>query len=92
LKPNRTPISFFSLLFFLFATIAFQALSIYPECFNNCATAKNDSIDSKYYLVEGTDFEYDKHAPWGEGIINERIINNYMELQQRILEDGLGPL
>ncbi len=37
-------------------------------------------------------FEYDEHTPWGKGISNERIVNNYMELQERIKQYGLGPL
>ncbi|UCE36106.1 MAG: hypothetical protein JSW00_11170, partial [Thermoplasmata archaeon] len=37
-------------------------------------------------------FEYDEHTRWGKGFSNERIVNNYMELQERIKQYGLGPL
>lgn len=37
-------------------------------------------------------FEYEKETPWGKGMSNEEIINNYLELQRRIKENNLGPL
>jgi radical SAM superfamily enzyme YgiQ (UPF0313 family) len=37
-------------------------------------------------------FEYEKQTPWGKGTSSERIIKNYLELQERIKENGLGPL
>lgn len=37
-------------------------------------------------------FEYEKETPWGKGMSNEQIINNYLELQKRIKENNLGPL
>lgn len=37
-------------------------------------------------------FEYEEHTPWGKGFSSERIINNYLELQTRLREHGLGSL
>ncbi len=37
-------------------------------------------------------FEYKEMAPWGRGFSEEEIINNYLELQGRILENNKGPL
>lgn len=37
-------------------------------------------------------FEYDEVTPWGRGISHERIINNYLELQAKIKDCGLGPI
>jgi hypothetical protein len=61
LKPNQTAISFFSLLFLFLATIAFLTHSIGFEYFGDPKTARNDNIDSIFYLLEGTDLEYDIH-------------------------------
>jgi radical SAM superfamily enzyme YgiQ (UPF0313 family) len=37
-------------------------------------------------------FEYKKITPWGRGFSEDEIINNYLELQNRILENNKGPL
>jgi anaerobic magnesium-protoporphyrin IX monomethyl ester cyclase len=38
-------------------------------------------------------FEYEKILPWGgEGHSPERIIDNYLELQNRVKENGFGPI
>lgn len=37
-------------------------------------------------------FEYEENTPWGKGISNEKIINNYVELQARLREYGLSAL
>lgn len=34
-------------------------------------------------------FEYDKKTPWGKGLSNEQIVKNYLELQNRLKENGL---
>ncbi|MEW6557327.1 MAG: radical SAM protein [Elusimicrobiota bacterium] len=36
-------------------------------------------------------FEYQAQASWGNTFTNEQIINNYLELQRRIKENGYGP-
>lgn len=35
-------------------------------------------------------FEYNENTPWGKGFSNERIINNFIELQTRIKEFNLN--
>ncbi len=35
-------------------------------------------------------FEYNDHTPWGNGFSNERIINNYLELQNRLKENNIN--
>ncbi|MBN1384040.1 MAG: radical SAM protein [Elusimicrobia bacterium] len=37
-------------------------------------------------------FEYDKQTPWGRGFDGKEIVSNYLELQNRIKENGMGPL
>lgn len=37
-------------------------------------------------------FEYEKQTPWGKSFSNDRIINNYLELQTRLKEHGLARL
>lgn len=37
-------------------------------------------------------FEYDEHTPWGKSIRSEKIISNYLELQSKLKECGLGSL
>lgn len=37
-------------------------------------------------------FEYCEHTPWGRAPSKEEIINNYLELQRRIRENGYGPI
>jgi radical SAM superfamily enzyme YgiQ (UPF0313 family) len=37
-------------------------------------------------------FEYRKQTPWGKSLSNEKIINNYMELQTKLRERGLSHL
>jgi radical SAM superfamily enzyme YgiQ (UPF0313 family) len=37
-------------------------------------------------------FEYDSVTPWGKGFSPKRIVENYLELQDRIKEAGLGPV
>ncbi|MFA5778969.1 MAG: radical SAM protein [Elusimicrobiota bacterium] len=37
-------------------------------------------------------FEYEKRTPWGKSFSNDRIINNYLELQTRLKEHGLARL
>ncbi len=37
-------------------------------------------------------FEYEPQTPWGRAPSNQKIIENYLELQQRIKENGYGPL
>ena len=37
-------------------------------------------------------FEYEDQAPWGRGMGNKEIIDNYLELQKRVRENNLGPL
>lgn len=34
-------------------------------------------------------FEYHKNTPWGTGLTNDQIVNNYFELRDRIKEAGL---
>ena len=35
-------------------------------------------------------FEYKEQVPWGKGFSNERIINNFLELQSRIKDLNLN--
>ncbi|MFA5083876.1 MAG: radical SAM protein [Candidatus Paceibacterota bacterium] len=37
-------------------------------------------------------FEYKKQTPWGKGFSKEKIVNNYLELQKRLKENGLARL
>ena len=37
-------------------------------------------------------FEYDEHTPWGKSIRSEKIVSNYLELQSKLKECGLGSL
>ncbi len=37
-------------------------------------------------------FEYHDQTDWGKSFKNEKIVNNYLELQTRIRENGLGPI
>ena len=37
-------------------------------------------------------FEYDEITPWGKGFSSQRIVTNYLELQDRIKEHGMGPV
>jgi hypothetical protein len=37
-------------------------------------------------------FEYDEVTPWGAGFSSQRIVVNYLELQNRIKEAGMGPI
>jgi radical SAM superfamily enzyme YgiQ (UPF0313 family) len=37
-------------------------------------------------------FEYKKKSPWGEAFTNAEIVSNYLELQGRLKEAGLGSL
>lgn len=37
-------------------------------------------------------FEYSKNTPWGRGMDNRSILNNYLELQRRLKEHGLSIL
>ncbi len=37
-------------------------------------------------------FEYDELTPWGAGFSSQRIVENYLELQNRIKEAGMGPV
>jgi radical SAM superfamily enzyme YgiQ (UPF0313 family) len=37
-------------------------------------------------------FEYDDAPPWGKPLNSDTIVNNYLELQARIKENGYGPL
>lgn len=36
-------------------------------------------------------FEYEKNAPWGKTLSSEEIIDNYLDLQERVKEHGYGP-
>ncbi len=36
-------------------------------------------------------FEYEEQTPWGKGPSNEKIINDYMQLQEKIKAFGFGP-
>lgn len=37
-------------------------------------------------------FEYEECAPWGKGLSKESIINNYIQLQTKLRENGLSAL
>ncbi len=37
-------------------------------------------------------FSYEKHASWGASISDQKIIENYLELQNRIKTNGYGPV
>ena len=37
-------------------------------------------------------FEYEDVTPWGKGFTPRRIVDNYLELQDRIKEHGKGPI
>ena len=37
-------------------------------------------------------FRYKKDAFWGKSLTNEQIVDNYLELQKRVKENGYGPL
>ncbi|MFH1351959.1 MAG: radical SAM protein [bacterium] len=37
-------------------------------------------------------FEYEEQTPWGRGFSNESIVNNYLELQKMLKEEGLAHL
>lgn len=37
-------------------------------------------------------FEYEENAPWGKALSKEIIVNNYLELQERIKTNGYGSL
>ena len=36
-------------------------------------------------------FEYEENTPWGKSFSKEKIVNNYLELQARIIKSGRGP-
>lgn len=36
-------------------------------------------------------FEYEENTPWGKGFSKEKIVDNYLELQERIKKSGRGP-
>ena len=70
LKPNQTPTTIFSLLFFSLATIAFLTHSIHGEYLDHSKTSRNYGLDSIFCLVDGTDFEYDIHDYYELGSSN----------------------
>lgn len=35
-------------------------------------------------------FEYKKETPWGKSLSNQEILNNYLELQEKISDEGFG--
>jgi radical SAM superfamily enzyme YgiQ (UPF0313 family) len=35
-------------------------------------------------------FEYDEHTPWGRGLSSEEILNNFMELQERLKQYSIS--
>jgi radical SAM superfamily enzyme YgiQ (UPF0313 family) len=37
-------------------------------------------------------FEYEEVTPWGTGFSSRRIVENYLELQDRIKQAGMGPI
>jgi hypothetical protein len=54
---------------------------------------KTMHLHSRYeYEKPSLTFEYQRSPAWGEAMSNEKIVENYMELQTRIKEGGFGPL
>ncbi len=37
-------------------------------------------------------FEYEEQAAWGKTQSSEKIVHNYLELQNRLKSNGLGPV
>ncbi len=53
--------------------------------------SKTMHMASRYDNEEPTlTFEYSEETPWGKSISPKQIIKNYLELQQRLKEKGLG--
>ena len=42
--------------------------------------------------VPAPTFEYEKQLSWGKGHSPEAIVDNYLELQNRVKEQGFGPI
>lgn len=89
------------------ASVYLSILTVRPgtELFNNPEKfgIKKDSISKNWdegmhmfgrYEKElpTLTFEYENKTPFGKGLSQERLVNNYLELQDRILKNGFGPI
>jgi radical SAM superfamily enzyme YgiQ (UPF0313 family) len=62
------------------------------KCINTDWTKTMHMYGRYEHEIPTLTFEYEENTPWGKGLSNERIVNNYMELQERIKQYGLGPI
>lgn len=69
----------------------------HPEKFGikqvDCDWDKTMHMHSRYDKeLPSLTFQYEEQTPWGPGLGGDEIVGNYLELQERLKANGLGPV